>query len=51
MTVKEVKRTEEIVNEVIAKNQQVYAKVCPLADAKAIQGLRAVFDEVNYISY
>lgn len=45
MTVKEVKKAEDIVNEVIAKNQQVYAKVSPLADAKAIQGLRAIFDE------
>ncbi|KAL4234586.1 hypothetical protein ACF0H5_006227 [Mactra antiquata] len=45
MTVKEVKRTEDIVNEVISKNQPVYAKVSPLADAKAIQGLRAIFDE------
>lgn len=25
--------------------QTVYAKDCPLAEAKAIQGLRAVFDE------
>lgn len=45
MTVQEVKQTEDIVNEVIGKNQQVYAKVSPLADAKAIQGLRAIFDE------
>lgn len=47
MTVKEVKKTEDIVNEVIAKDQEVYAKVTPLADAKAIQGLRAIFDEVS----
>ncbi|XP_060596346.1 alanine--tRNA ligase, cytoplasmic-like [Ruditapes philippinarum] len=45
MSVKEVKRAEDIVNEIISKSQQVYAKVCPLADAKAIQGLRAIFDE------
>lgn len=47
MTVKEVRKTEDIVNEVIAKDQEVYAKVTPLADAKAIQGLRAIFDEVS----
>lgn len=46
MSVKEVKRTEEIVNEMASKNQEVFAKDTPLADAKAIQGLRAVFDEV-----
>lgn len=46
MTVPEVKNTEDIVNEVIGKNQQIYAKESALADAKAIQGLRAVFDEV-----
>lgn len=46
MTVAEVKNTEDIVNEVIGKDQPVYAKEAPLADAKAIQGLRAVFDEV-----
>ncbi|KAH3768181.1 hypothetical protein DPMN_169393, partial [Dreissena polymorpha] len=46
MSVNEVKQTEDIVNEVIVKNQPVYAKETPLAEAKAIQGLRAVFDEV-----
>ncbi|XP_052816323.1 alanine--tRNA ligase, cytoplasmic-like isoform X1 [Mya arenaria] len=46
MTVAEVKKTEDIVNQVIAENKPVYAKETPLAEAKAIQGLRAVFDEV-----
>jgi len=46
MSVAEVKQTENIVNEVIGKNQTVYARESALADAKAIQGLRAVFDEV-----
>lgn len=50
MTVAEVKNTEDIVNEVIGKDQPVYAKEAPLADAKAIQGLRAVFDEVFTLS-
>lgn len=47
MTVKEVKKAEDIVNEVVGKNPPVYARVSPLVDAKAIQGLRAIFDEVN----
>lgn len=46
MSVKEVKAAEEIVNNVVAKNEEVYAKETQLAVAKAIQGLRAVFDEV-----
>ena len=32
-------------NELIAKNEEVFAKEAPLAVAKTIQGLRAVFDE------
>ena len=46
MTVKEVKQAEDIVNEVSVKNEPVYAKETPLVSAKAIQGLRAIFDEV-----
>jgi alanyl-tRNA synthetase len=49
MSVAEVKKTEEIVNEMAAKNELVYAKDSPLAVAKTIQGLRAVFDEVIII--
>ena len=45
MKVDEVKRAEEICQETIAKKLGVYAKETPLAVAKAIQGLRAVFDE------
>lgn len=45
MSVSEVKETEEIVNKVAAKNEEVYAKDSSLAVAKSIQGLRAVFDE------
>ena len=41
----QVKKAEEIANELIQKNEEVYAKETPLALAKAIQGLRAVFDE------
>ncbi|XP_038069609.1 alanine--tRNA ligase, cytoplasmic-like [Patiria miniata] len=46
MTTQQVKDTERIANEVIAKAAKVYTMNTPLAQAKAIQGLRAVFDEV-----
>ncbi|CAH1270834.1 AARS [Branchiostoma lanceolatum] len=45
MTTAQIKEAESICNEVIKKNEQVYAKESSLAQAKAIQGLRAVFDE------
>ncbi len=48
LSVKEVKTVEEIVNEMAAKNEEVFDKNAALADAKSIQGLRAVFDEVLY---
>ena len=41
----QVKRCEEIANQLIAKNGEIFAKDSPLALAKSIQGLRAVFDE------
>ncbi|XP_063763157.1 alanine--tRNA ligase, cytoplasmic [Eleginops maclovinus] len=41
----EVRRTEEIACAMIKDAKQVYAMDAPLAKAKAIQGLRAVFDE------
>ena len=48
MSVKEVKETEEIVNQMAAKNEEVFARDTALALAKSIQGLRAVFDEVSW---
>ena len=45
MTVNQVKETEKACQEVIAKNELVYAKDTKLAVAKSINGLRAVFDE------
>ena len=36
---------------VLGQNSNVYAKDVPLAQAKAIQGLRAVFDEVANVYY
>ncbi|XP_033119659.1 alanine--tRNA ligase, cytoplasmic-like [Anneissia japonica] len=46
MTTAQIKEAEEIANEIIKKSETVYDKNVPLALAKAIQGLRAVFDEV-----
>lgn len=45
MTVEQVKKTEMIANELIAKNEEIFAKESPLVVAKAVQGLRAVFEE------
>ncbi|XP_053305249.1 alanine--tRNA ligase, cytoplasmic [Spea bombifrons] len=45
MSTQEIRKTEEIANQLIQENKVVYALDCPLAEAKAIQGLRAVFDE------
>merc|ERR1719244_58072 len=45
MTAVEVKKVEDIANGMINKNEEMYAKEAPLAIAKTIQGLRAVFDE------
>lgn len=49
MTTEQVKQAEEIANEMIEKKGKVYAKDTPLAQAKSIQGLRAVFDEVSTV--
>jgi alanyl-tRNA synthetase len=45
MTAVEVKKVEQIANEMIDANKQIFARDAPLAVAKTIQGLRAVFDE------
>ena len=39
-------KVESITNQVIEKNETVYAKVVPLDQAKSIKGLRAVFGEI-----
>ena len=44
----QIKQAQDICNDVIVKNDPVYTKVCELPRAKAIQGLRAVFEEVTY---
>ncbi|KAM3608899.1 uncharacterized protein V6R79_006517 [Siganus canaliculatus] len=41
----DIRRTEEIACTIIREAKTVYALEAPLAQAKAIQGLRAVFDE------
>ena len=43
----QIKQAQDICNGVIVKNEPVYTKVCELPRAKAIQGLRAVFEEVS----
>uniref|UniRef100_A0A2K5DP58 Alanine--tRNA ligase n=1 Tax=Aotus nancymaae TaxID=37293 RepID=A0A2K5DP58_AOTNA len=45
MSTRQIKKAEEIANEMIEAAKPVYTQDCPLAAAKAIQGLRAVFDE------
>ncbi|XP_059084265.1 alanine--tRNA ligase, cytoplasmic-like isoform X2 [Tigriopus californicus] len=45
LTIEQVKKVETKANEMIARNEEVFAKESPLAVAKAILGLRAVFDE------
>lgn len=49
MTVAQVKEAELAANELISKNGEVFAKEAPLPNAKAVQGLRAVFGEVRRI--
>ena len=50
MTTKQIEMCEKIALEIIKANYPVYAKETPLSLAKEIQGLRAVFDEVNTIN-
>jgi alanyl-tRNA synthetase len=45
VNVKQLAQVEKICNDFVAKNQKVYSKEVPLAVAKAIHGLRAVFGE------
>jgi len=46
LSAKQLRRTEEICQEIVAKSLPVTAKVMPLEEAKAIEGVRAVFGEV-----
>lgn len=51
MSISQVKEAEHVANEVIKKNEEVYAKEVALPYAKAIKGLRAVFGEVCMYIY
>ncbi|RCI02953.1 Alanine--tRNA ligase [Rhizopus stolonifer] len=42
---KQLEQVEKICNDFVAKNMKVYSKEVPLAVAKAVHGLRAVFGE------
>jgi alanyl-tRNA synthetase len=46
MTIDELKRTEEICQNIVRESLPVKAKTMSLSDAKAIEGVRAVFGEV-----
>jgi len=46
MTPAQIKEAEQISNTLASSNNTVHTKVVSLAQAKAVQGLRAVFDEV-----
>merc|ERR1719341_899091 len=46
MTADQVKKVEDITNEVVSMKKNIYAKEASLAVAKTITGLRAVFGEV-----
>jgi len=46
MSLKQLRRTEDFVREKINNEEVVSSKVMPLEDAKAIDGVRAVFGEV-----
>lgn len=45
MTAEQIRKVEEIVNDMIKENKKVYTKESNLALAKTIQGLRAMFEE------
>jgi hypothetical protein len=47
MTTAQIQETEDITNGVAKNDDEVYYKNAALGEAKAIQGLRAVFDEVG----
>lgn len=50
MTYDQVKDAEKTAQDMIYRNEKVYAKPAELALAKSVQGLRAVFEEVKFCS-
>ena len=47
MSSKQIKNCERICKEIVDQKMNVFASESSLATAKDIQGLRAIFDEVN----
>lgn len=45
----QIKRIEEIAQDLINRKVKIFAKEIPLAQAREINGLRAVFDEVFFL--
>lgn len=45
MTAEQVKKTEQFTNQMVKEDKEIYAKESPLAIARTIQGLRAMFGE------
>lgn len=45
MTIDQINRAEQIVNEIIDKDKPVFTEIIDLTTAKKIDGLRAMFDE------
>ena len=45
----ELKETESITRNLVTDNLNVFAKESPLAVAKDVQGLRAIFEEVYFL--
>ena len=46
MTPSQIKEAETIANKMASSKGKIFARETALAEAKSIQGLRAVFDEV-----
>ena len=49
MTTEQIKNTELTSQDIVSRNLAVFAKEVPLAMAKDIQGLRAIFEEVGEV--
>lgn len=45
MNIEQIRKAEQIVQEIVKRNGIVYTKLCKLEDARKICGLRAMFDE------
>ena len=45
MNPEQIRKTEQIVQDIVKRNSVVYTRLCKLEDAKKICGLRAMFGE------